>query len=144
MSDAIESIFIEIKVPNRSNIIVCEIYRPPNSSPTEFSESVYAVLSNKLLENKTCFIMGNFNLNLLNCNTNSTCQDFLNLMLSKSYIPLIRKPIRVSDVASTLIDNVFVNNSFSVITSGIIVSDITDNFPVYALMSDLCRGHTFA
>ena len=29
------------------------------------------------------------------------------------------------------------NNSFSDITSGIIVSDVSDHFPIYALMSDL-------
>ena len=135
ISEVFESVFIEIKVPNRNNIIVGEIYRPPNSSPIEFTELFHALLSNKHFDNKTCFIMGDFNLNLLNCQDNSTSQDFLNLMLSNSFIPLTRKPTRISDTASTLIDNIFVNNSFSDITSGIIVSDVSDHFPIYALMS---------
>ena len=88
MSEVFESVFIESKVPNRNNIIVGEIYRPPNSSPVEFTELFHALLSNKHFDNKTCFIMGDFNLNLLNCHDNPTSQDFLNLMLSNSFIPL--------------------------------------------------------
>ena len=86
MSKVIESVFIEIKVPNRSNIIVGEIYRPPNLSPIEFTELFHALLSNKHFDNMTCFIMGDFNRNLLNGHNNPSCQDFLNLMLSKSFI----------------------------------------------------------
>ena len=62
-------------------------------------------------------------------------------MLSKSFIPLTRKPTRISDSTSTLIDNIFVNGSFSDITSGIIVSDVTDHFPIYALVSNFLYGN---
>ena len=121
MSDSFESIFIEIKAPNRRSIIVGEIYRPPNSNAVEFVELLHDLFSDNLFDNKSCFIMGDFNLNLLNHNDNTPCQDFFNFMLSKSFIPLTRKPTQISDTSSTLIDNIFVNSSFSDITSGIIV-----------------------
>ena len=79
---------------------------------------------------------------LLNHNDNTPCQDFFNFMLSKSFIPLTRKPTRISDTSSTLIDNIFVNSSFSDITSGIIVSDVTDHFPIYALLSNFLFGNS--
>ena len=135
MSEVIESIFIEIKVPNRRSIIIGEIYRPPNSSMPEFTEILQNLLSNEYFYNKTCFIMGDFNLNLLQCNENPSCQDFLNLMLSKSFVPLIKKPTRVSDASSSLIDNIFLNNPLPDITSGIVVSDISDHFPIYTISS---------
>ena len=102
-SDVIESIFIEIEVPNKRNVIIAEIYRPPHSIYAEFIETLHDILSTNHLNDKTCIIMGDFNHNLLNYRENHTCQDFLDLMLSKSYIPLIRKPTRLSNTASTLI-----------------------------------------
>ena len=109
MSETFESIFIEIKAPSKRNIIVGEIYRPPNSSAIDYGEHVHGLLSNRYFDNKTCFIMGDFNLNLLNHIDNLPCQDFLKSMLSKSFIPLTRKPTRISDSTSTLIDDIFVN-----------------------------------
>ena len=83
MTETFESIFIEIKTRNNGNIIVGELYRPPNANPVEFVELLNDLLSNNYFTNKTCFVMGDFNINLLNCNDNPLCQDFLNLMLSK-------------------------------------------------------------
>ena len=61
MSETFESIFIEIKAPNKRNIIVGEIYRPPNANAIDFGEHVHGLLSNRYFDNKTCFIMGDFN-----------------------------------------------------------------------------------
>ena len=134
MSETLESIFIEIKIPSQKDIIIGEIYRPPNSNAADFIESLNDLLTKNYLSQKTCYIMGDFNLNLLNYNENTTCQEFLDVMLSLSYVPFIRKPTRIADSTSTLIDNIFVNKSFSDIKSGIIISDITDHFLIYALL----------
>ena len=142
ISEIIECMFIEIQVPNRSNVIIGEIYRPPSSNPAEFNESLHALLSKPCFDNKTCIVMGDFNLNILKHHENHNCSYFLNLMLSKSYIPLIRKPTRMSDAASTLIDNIFINNFPSLITSGILVSDISDHYPTYALFSSFIDNDT--
>ena len=95
MTETFESICIEIKTRNNGNIIVGELYRPPNANTVEFLELLHDLLSNNYFANKTCFVTGDFNLNLLNCNDNPQCQDFLNLILSKSFIPLTRKPTRI-------------------------------------------------
>ena len=58
-------------------------------------------------------------------------------MLSLSYVPLTRKPTRIAESTSTLIDNIFINKCFSDIKSGIVISDITDHFPIYALLPNL-------
>ena len=45
MSETFEGIFIEIKASNKRNIIVGEIYRPPNSNAIDFGELVHGLLS---------------------------------------------------------------------------------------------------
>ena len=36
MNDSIESLFIEIPIPQNKNIVIGVIYRPPNSNTNEF------------------------------------------------------------------------------------------------------------
>ena len=130
MTDAIESIFIEINVPQGRNIIVGEIYMPPNSNYTDFIETLQSMLTSPSFNDKHCMIMGDFNFNLFNYNDKPHCRDFLDIMTSKSPFPSITKPTRISDTVSTLIDNVFSNISHCM-DQGIIVSDISDYFPVF-------------
>ena len=80
-----------------------------------------------------CFIMGNFNANLLSCDSNSQYLDFLNLLLSNSFLPQITKPTRISNSSHTLIYNIFTNVS-SNIESGIVLSDLSDHVPVFAFI----------
>ena len=74
--------------------------------------------------------MGDFNLDLLKCNSCIHCQSFCDIMLAKSFVPLINRPTRIANNSSTLIDNIF-SNSLEFTNSGIIISDISDHFPVY-------------
>ena len=65
----IESIFIEIDkcyTGFDKNVIVCCIYRPPNTDINMFIEHVSQIMSNIKPENKYVYVMGDFNLNLLN------------------------------------------------------------------------------
>ena len=94
ISDILESIFIEIEVPGKKHIVIGEIYRPPQSNFIEFLEIVQNILSSPHIANKMCFIMGDFNANLLSCDSNSQYLDFLNLLLSNSFLSQITKPTK--------------------------------------------------
>ena len=59
--ELMEPLFIEILRPQGKNIIVGIIYRPPNQSVDNFNE-ILVKISRK---NKICYLMGDFNLNLL-------------------------------------------------------------------------------
>ena len=52
--------------------------------------------------------MGDYNLNLLLCNNDNRIDVFLNMLMSFSLLPLITKPTRITEVSSTLIDNISV------------------------------------
>jgi len=74
----------------------------------------FNILYNDLLEKishekKQLTIMGDFNIDLLNVNTNPASERFLNLNLSNCLKPHISKPTRITSHRKTLIDNIFSN-----------------------------------
>ena len=127
----LECIFVEILQSGKKNIIIGSVYRPPNTDVVNFGVNFSNLLdildkeSNKLL-----FIAGDFNLDLIKHDTHAATNDFLNSLLSHSFLPTITKPTRVTDLSSTLIDNIFTNSSRSVFKSGIILHDLSDHFPI--------------
>ena len=78
MNEIIESLFIEIENKQQKNIVIGIIYRPPNANPNSFLAAIQDILHNARLQNKDSFIMGDFNINLLNrINSSSLSQEFL-------------------------------------------------------------------
>ena len=64
---------------------------------------------NKLLENiskeqKSIFLLGNFNVNLLNYNAHNKTNEFLDSLASNSVTPLILQPTRITSHSNILID----------------------------------------
>ena len=127
-----ESIFAEIIQSNGKNIIVGCLYKPPDTSVTEFNISISPVLSTISFENKLSYIMGDFNINIINEDHQAT-SDFINLMNSNSLYPVISKPTRVTPTTATLIDNIFSNNLEFNMNSGILYADLTDHFPIFQI-----------
>ena len=92
---------------------------------------IQQLLSNPILQNKHCLLMGNFNVDLLKCNEDYFSQDFIDSILSHSFIPSITRPTRLSSHSCTLIDNIF-SNVDKETKSDIILSDISDHCPIFA------------
>ena len=131
MNHNIETIFVEIIIPGAKNIIIGTIYKPPHANHIEFINYIQQILANPVIKNKQCFFMGDFNINLLNINSNGSIQQFFDTLATESFLPLITKPTRISDISSTLIDNIFTNVQPPP-KSAIIVTDISDHFPIFA------------
>ena len=69
---------------------------------------------NNLLENiskeqKLIFLLGDFNVNLLNYDEHNQTNEFLDSLASNSFLPLILQPTRITSHSNTLIDNIFSN-----------------------------------
>ena len=60
-------------------------------------------------ENKDIMILVNFNVNLINCNDDKNSSNFLDTMLSHSFLPFITTPTRITRNTKTLIYNIFYN-----------------------------------
>ena len=77
--EVMESLFIEIIRPHERNVIVGLIYRPPSQNVkfNDFVTRMNDVLEKISRDNKTCYLMGDFNLNLLNNENHNTTGEFL-------------------------------------------------------------------
>ena len=64
--DIVESLFIEVIRPCEKNIIVGIMYRAPNQRIDDFVTANNELLDKISRENKVCFLMGDFNVNLMN------------------------------------------------------------------------------
>ena len=81
--------------------------------------------------------MDDFNINLLHAETSYYAQDFLLSLQSFLFILTIDKPTRVYNNSATLIDNILTNKVDIEITSGNIISYISDHY------SQFCISHNF-
>ena len=134
----LESTFIEIVNPKKSNIIVGVIYRHPSMDLADFNSSYL----NKLLENiskeqKSMFLLGDFNVNLLNYNEHNQTNEFLDSLASNSFIPFFLQPTRITSHSNTLIDNIFSNVIEPDIISGNLTATISDHLPQFAIIPNI-------
>ena len=75
--------------------------------------------------------MGDFNVNVSKqIKGSKDIQEFTNLFLSNSFLPLIDKPTRITGKSATLIDNMYTNFSTNNCRSGILCTDFSDHFPI--------------
>ena len=139
MDASIECIFVEIDklyFHSQRNIVVGVIYRPPGADLDVFNQSLSDILSCIGTGNKSCYIAGDFNINILNSKEHSKTSDFIDLMFSYSLMPHINKPTRVTERSATLIDNIFSNEIVNDVESmsGILYTDISDHYPIFHII----------
>ena len=133
-----ESTFIEIVNPKKSNIIVGVIYRHPSIDLTGFNcDYLNKLLENISKEQKSIFLLGDFNVNLLNCNEHNQTNEFLDSLASDSFIPLILQPTIITSNSNTLIDNIFSNVINRDIISGNLTPTISDHLPQFTIIQNM-------
>ena len=109
------------------------IYRAPGSN-TDIFKCLYYI-GEKITNNnqKVMFICGDFNIDLLNPNKHKMTDDFINPLYSLSLYPRITRPTRITSHSATLIDNIFTNDIDNNTVSGLLINDISDHLPVFAV-----------
>ena len=121
------------KIYNKKNIIAGVINRPPNTDNNVFNDKLDNILDTIIKEGKLCYIMGDYNINILNSEIHQGTNEFVNMMSSYAFVSLISRPTRVTAYTATLIDNIFTNDivDFGYSINGVLVSDISDHYPVF-------------
>ena len=125
--------FLEIQtvvLNEKKRVIVGRIYSPPNTNINKF-KGLLEMLEHIDEENKPCYLLVDFNINLLIEEIKHHIDDFTNIMSSNYFYPLINKPIRITSKSAKLIDNIFTHAFFNVIKSGILYTDISDHMAVF-------------
>ena len=94
-------------------------------------------------ENIICFIMGDFNLNLINFQHHQNPGEFLDGLHSYMFFPMITRPTRITSHIATLLDNIFANTFFDHSRSSLLITDISDHLPVFSIHSndDFSNSH---
>ena len=119
----------EIDQEEEKNTIVGVLYRAHISIDNYITDisATFETISN---ENKTCYIMGDFNTDLLKEEVYRRIRDYLNLLLSNSFLPKIVKPTRITPTIAILID---IDNMLTTIhdddNSFITITVISEHFP---------------
>ena len=90
------------------------------------------------------YICGDFNIDILKHNTHNYTRTFLDYMYSFGLYRLITKPSRITDITATLIDKIFTNELQFQVNSGLLITDISDHLPVFAICGNqfVCRCAT--
>ena len=135
VDEHLETIFIDCRV-NNNCFTVGMIYHRPGTSSEKLFNDLNALLS-KI--NGNCIIMGDFNINLLSNDCNEK-NELVHCFKEFNFSPKITKPTRVTTNTATLIDHIWVKYDYEVeVTSNIVVTGISDHFPVIAnlLLGDL-------
>ena len=132
-STIFECLFVQISQPLLSvkDIIVGVIYRPPGGKLDSFYDAFFPVIDRINSENRPCYIVGDFNIDLLNTSNKNGGNVFVNRMFSNGFCPRIDRPTRVTENTATLIDHIFSNVHNNSTMSGIWTADIADHLPVY-------------
>ena len=131
-----ELLFVEIdrtKLIKAKNIVIGVIYRPPNTEISHFIEIMKDIMEKIKNENKICYLLGDYNINLINVDSHNLTSEFNDIMYSGGFIPLITRPTRVTHTSATLIDNIYSNQILDRDHSvnGIIMTDISDHYPIF-------------
>ena len=92
-----------------SLIVVDFIYKRSVDISTENFSVVLEPLISSLDRRVKTYIMGDFNINLLDHNLSPPVKNLINQMISKNFLPIINRPTRVTPHSCTLIGNIFCN-----------------------------------
>ena len=98
----IETLWSEITFPNSKPFLLCTIYRPPNVS-CDWIDLFEAELSIAQATGLEIILMGDFNINFLNCSN----KKWLNLVELFDLKQMITTPTRVTQNTSSLIGHLY-------------------------------------
>ena len=133
----IESCFIElITKDNQKNIVIGEIYRIPGTNEKIFLDNFDNLLNKINKENKSIILGTDQNIDFIKLNSHKNTSELFDISLKHNVLPTVIRPTRITHNSSTLIDNIYLSNNICKnYKSGIIISDISDHFPCFLMMS---------
>ena len=130
-SGLIETCCVRI-LNDRDSFLIFGIYRPPGFVEFDlFIDGLHELVNDFNVSGEIIYMLGDFNVNLMTADSNATL--FVDMMRSLSFLPLIDVPTRVTDSSESLIDNIW-TNQLSSVTTGVLTFDITDHYPIFAVI----------
>ena len=107
--DQIESCWIELARTAKKSIVIGCVYRNPKGSRALFYNILKDQLDKLNTKQHEMLVLGDINENLLKYNEGKQTSDYLEMLLSSGFMPIITKPTRITDHTATLIDHIYTN-----------------------------------
>ena len=125
--------FWDFEIADVKPVLIAIVYRRPGTDLETFTDFISNKLDIVKSDKHTCYLLGYLNINLLRHSVHRQTKDFLDIMYSNEFIPLINRPTRVTAETATIIDHIYTNdlNATRMTAQGILVTDITDHYPVF-------------
>ena len=138
--ESCETTIIEvISGKNQKNTIVGVIYRHPHYNYESFF-SEFSLFVEKVSSKYNVVILGDINIDVSSPSSNAYSKNYKDILLSLGLRNLISKPTRITNSTETILDHILTNLSYESCQSGILINDITDHLPVYALCNlSVCK-----
>ncbi len=131
-------LFIEINIKDGNNLIVGIIYRPPDADLDTFNVKLEETLFSINGKNKNCILLGDLNIDLSRDDTAKN--NFINKLHSFSFYPTINTYTRVTHSTKSIIDNIVTNIHNTSLESGVVLSEISDHFPIVLFLDLTSRS----
>ena len=138
-------------------INVHTVYRPPRekkrrldehhtdqSNHDIFMKEFEPCLEKIKSDNTDSVIMGDFNYDLIETNTNSMCQGYLDSMITNGFLPKITLPTKINRNSCKLYDHIFtrIKNTSIKSDSCIFLTNISDHLPVFLSLNFMKKHDT--
>ena len=124
-------LWLKIQVRNLKSIIICSVYRPPDTPLTCRENDLTTTLIYALSLDKIVYIMGDLNCNLLStkCRESKSLTSFYE---SFNLSQLIAPPTRVTESSRSLLDVILASQTEQVVKAGVMDNSISDHDMVFA------------
>ena len=121
--------------------LVVAIYRPPGGSISQFIDCLSAILSDECVCRCKVIVTGDLNIDISKDDDSSNdVMHFVNSMCSFNFLPVITKPTRFptgdQHGSPSILDHIWCSKLTNV-ESGILLYDVTDHLPTFAIVNDL-------
>ena len=126
--DHFEACTVEVNINTNFSIFIIGVYRPPNTSISEFLCSFESFLTDNFEPSNNLFFMGDFNIDISPDSSNGC--ELIELFGCHDIRSLINKPTRITNTSCTIIDHVWTNIEIEP-RSGVIICDVSDHFIVF-------------
>ena len=123
----ISCIWLEISPVKGKSFLVGNMYRPPDSK-VEYNDRFENFIDNVLTEEKEFLLLGDFNKNLFNEDTD---RDWGNFTTSLGLTQLINEPTRVTKDSKTLIDHIYTTNEENIRSVKVEKICVSDHYAIF-------------
>ena len=142
----LESIFVDVTFNNKK-ISIGSLYRPGTQHPsltpseqfTQFCELFSAIADCANNSHIPTYIFGDTNIDCLKYGTCANSSNYVDMLFSHGMIQVVSKPTRCTLTSATLIDHVITNSIADSYETIILISQLSDHFPVLHFLS--CSKH---